>query len=61
MSQKLLALYERFENDMGIYVEDELLNGNAGYIYCLLRFLIKVDSENKRALTQIRKLVDVII
>lgn len=43
---KLIGLYSRFENDMGVYVEDEVLYGNSGYLYCLLLILKEIDPEN---------------
>ena len=59
--QKIQDLYKRFENDLGEYVEDELLYGAAGYLYCLLFFLDRVCPGNKDIKKTAVKLVRAII
>jgi hypothetical protein len=45
MVERILRHFEYFENDLGErYLEDELLNGIAGYLFCLLMILVKYDS-----------------
>lgn len=61
MVEKLIGLWDRFENDQAKYVEDEVLYGNAGYLYCLLTILKEVDPKNKEVITIARKIIDVII
>jgi len=45
--QKIQDIYTRFENDLGDYIEDEVLYGISGYLYCLLYFLYGICTDNK--------------
>lgn len=47
MVDKILKHFEHFENDLGDYVEDEVLYGISGYLYCLLMILNEYDANNK--------------
>lgn len=61
MLDKLLEHFHVFENDLGHYVEDEVLYGISGYLYCMLVILHKIDKKNQRAIKRIKVLVKVII
>lgn len=61
MVQKLIDIYDRFENDLGKYVEDEVLYGNSGYLYCLLMIIKEIDLTHKKAISTVKKVIDAII
>jgi hypothetical protein len=44
---------------MGVYIEDDLLYGNAGYLYCLLTVLKETNNERIREI--IPKVIKVIV
>eukprot|EP00347_Sterkiella_histriomuscorum_P005713 403355552 len=61
MVGKILKHFEYFENDLGYYVEDEVLYGISGYLYSLLMILTEFDKNHKQTIQLCKRLIDVII
>lgn len=61
MVDKLIDMFSEFENELGSFLEDDLVDGISGYLYCLLIIANSIDKNNSRIKERVRRLVEVII